>query len=394
MAMSESVLLRKCRSACFHAREGWKRMQERRQAASRRRAFNAWLKHLRSSRPDVLVGANFVEFGGTRHHMHALKAFSSLNVELIPDDESLKRITEWSLRTEFHELFLQFDTQGIKAAHSHVFPWFIEWCHHQQRTNGLRWIHTHHNWYYPEFGRGELEPWQTEFNAQFVFALRHADVCLSVSKWQRDFLRKSFDLETHYLPNGVNVEVCDAADAGRARRRTGLDQFVLYAGRNDPVKNPADFVRLAISLPEQQFLMLGHGLSNATLHDEWDVSVPHNLKVMGEASHQETQDAIAACSALVVTSKREGLPTLVLEAMTLGKPVVVPDEDGCMEAIGHGEFGFIYRQGDIEHLSAMTSEALSDRQRCSKSRNRILEEYDWRVVMGKLDRIYAGASAP
>ena len=82
------------------------------------------------------------------------------------------------------------------------------------------------------------------------------------------------------------------------------------------------------------------------------------------------------------------------EAMTLGKPIVVPDEDGCMEAIGHGEFGFIYRQGDIEHLSAMTLEAISDRERCSKSRNRILEEYDWRVVMGKLDRIYAGASAP
>ena len=392
--MPESVLLRKCRSACWHLREAWKRMQERQQAAGRRRAFDTWLKQLGSRRPDVLVGANFVEFGGTRHHMHALKEFSSLNVALIPDDESLKKMTEWSLKTEFHESFLQFNSHGIKAAHSHVFPWFIEWCHHQQQTNGLRWIHTHHNWYYPEFGRGELEPWQTGFNEQFLFALRHADVCLSVSKWQRDFLRKTFDVGTHYLPNGVNVDVCDAADAGRARRRTGLDQFVLYVGRNDPVKNPADFVRLAFSLPEQQFLMLGQGLSNATLHDDWDMSVPANLKVMGEATHQETQDAIAACSALIVTSKREGLPTLVLEAMTHGKPIVVPDEDGCMEAIGHGEFGFIYRQGDISHLSAMTLEAISDRERCSRSRKRILEEYDWRVVMEKLDRIYAGANSP
>lgn len=386
--MSESVLLRKCRSACYHAREVWKIRQACRQAANRRRAFETWLKQLRSSRHDVLVGANFAEFGGTRHHMHALKAFSSLNVALIPDDESLKRITEWSLKSEFRELFLQFDTSGIKAAHSHVFPWFIEWCHYQQQKSGLRWIHTHHNWYYPEFGRGELEPWQEEFNEQFMFALRHADVGLSVSKWQRDFLRKSFDLETHYLPNGVNVELCDAADAGQARRRTGLDEFVLYAGRNDPVKNPADFVRLAIRLPKYQFLMLGQGLSNVTLQKEWEVTVPENLKVIGEATHQETQDAIAACSVLVVTSKREGLPTLVLEAMTHGKPIVVPTEDGCIEAIGHGDFGFIYRQGDIDHLSAMTLEAISDRERCSRARKRILEEYDWRVVARRLDQIY------
>jgi glycosyltransferase involved in cell wall biosynthesis len=392
--MSEYALLRKCRSACYHAREWWRRVQDQHQATSRRRAFETWLKLLKDNRPDVFVGANFVEFGGTRHHMHSLKAFSSLKVELIPDDQWLKRMTQWSLTTEFHNQFLQFDSRGLKAAHSHVFPWFIEWCHYQQQTNGLRWIHTHHNWYYPEFGRGELEPWQEEFNEQFLFALRHADVCLSVSKWQRDFLKKSFDLETHYLPNGVNVATCDASNAERARRRTELDEFVLFAGRNDPVKNPVDFVKLALSLPEQQFLMLGQGLSHATLRSDWDVVVPHNLKVMGEATHQETLDAIAACSALVVTSKREGLPTLVLEAMTLGKPIVVPEEDGCMEAVGHGDFGFIYRHGDIDHLSAMTLEAVSDQSRCHKSREHVMQEYDWRVVMRKLDRIYTGANAP
>ena len=365
----------------------------RKSEARKHRQFLEWQARLDAARPDVLVGANFVEFGGTRHHMKAIEKFSTLRVNLLPDDRLLRTVTPYDLATSFRDDFLSYTPVGLKAVHSHVFPWFIEWCHQKKQTHGIRWIHTHHNWYYPEFGRGELEPWQIEFNKQFLFALGNADVCLSVSKWQRDFLKKSFQVETHYLPNGVNVAICDAADAARARRKTGLDRFVLYAGRNDPVKNPADFVRLAISLPQHQFLMLGQGLSNTTLHDEWEVMVPGNLKVMGEATHQETQDAIAACSALVVTSKREGLPTLVLEAMTQGKPVVVPDEDGCMEAIGHGEFGFIYRQGDIDDLSAITSEAISDRERCSKSRKRILEEYDWRVVMQKLDRIYSGKNA-
>ena len=45
------------------------------------------------------------------------------------------------------------------------------------------------------------------------------------------------------------------------------------------------------------------------------MNVPPNLHLYGSASRREVQDALAACSVLVVTSKREGLPTLVLEAM-------------------------------------------------------------------------------
>ncbi len=360
----------------------------------RRQAFDSWLRGLHINPPDVLVGANFVEFGGTRHHMHAIKAFSSLQVALAPDDESLKKMTGVLLQTEFRESFLQFKPQGLRAAHSHVFPWFIEWCHHQKLTNGLRWIHTHHNWYYPEFARGELEPWQEKFNEGFLYALRNADVCLSVSRWQQRFLRESVGLETHYLPNGVDVSICDQADAGRWGCKTGQSGFVLYVGRNDPVKNPVDFVLLAQRLPGIEFVMIGQGLSSDVLRDEWDIVAPANLAVMGGASHEETQDAIAACSVLVMTSKREGLPTLALEGMAQSKPVVVPTENGCMEAVGGGEFGFVYEQGSISSLVEMTEQALSDTTKCLKGRRRILEEFDWPVIMRKLDKIYAGAAHP
>ena len=169
-----------------------------------------------------------------------------------------------------------------------------------------------------------------------------------------------------------------------------MSGFILYAGRNDPVKNPADFVRLAQRLPNQEFVMVGPGLTREVLGTEWSVDVPANLYLYGPATHTETQDAIAACSALVVTSKREGLPTLVLEAMAQSKPVVVPDEPGCMEAVGHGEFGSIYRQDDLNDLAEKTLTVLADTQRNQGARQRVLSEYDWRVVIPQLDAIYQG----
>ena len=358
--------------------------------ARKERVFRNWLRDLTANPPSGLLGANFAKHGGIRNHIRAIQNHSALRIELAPPESVMQSLATGDLTKTFLEAFFEFHPKGIRFLHSHVYPWFIQWCHHQQKQHGTRWIHTHHNWYYPEFGREVLEPWQEEFNEQFLFALRHADVSLSVSRWQQTFLRETHGLETQYVPNGVDVTICDRAVATRCHRKTGLLDFVLYVGRNDPVKNPADFVKLAVNLPKQQFLMLGQGLSNATLLNEWGVSVPANLKVMGEATHQETQDALAACSALVVTSKREGLPTLVLEAMTHGKPIVVPDEDGCLEAIGHGDFGFSYRHGDIDQLAATTIEASLDKTRCRRAPQRIAEEYDWRVVARKLDHFYEG----
>ena len=49
--------------------------------------------------------------------------------------------------------------------------------------------------------------------------------------------------------------------------------------------------------------MMGQGLSNRVMESEWHATVPKNLAIWGEASHEETLDAIAACAVLVVTSK-------------------------------------------------------------------------------------------
>ena len=286
------------------------------------------------------------------------------------------------------ERFMEFEPSGSPVVHSHIEPWMIHWCHRQQKR-GLRWIHTHHNWYYPEFAKDKLAEWQVELNEGFLFALRHADVCLSVSRRQQEFLKVEHGIETDYLPNGVDVNVCDLGDADRFRRRHHLaGPFMLYVGRNDPVKNPADFVRLALAMPALRFVMIGSGLTADTLREEWQVEAPANLTLPGPVSHAGVQDAIAACSVLVVTSKREGLPTLVMEGMAHQKPVVVPDEAGCMEAIGDGEFGYIYQQGNIDDLVAKVELAKEDSSIGLRARQRILDEYDWRVVSRKLDQIY------
>jgi glycosyltransferase involved in cell wall biosynthesis len=383
-----SLLTRKLRSAAWHARNLQERRKQRAVDLQNRNLCRRWLHGIRTETPDVLIGANFVPYGGTRQHMHSICRFSALQVRLVPANEILERISAGQfvniVAGDFNSL--QFNSRPV--LHSHVFPWYIHWCWRKKQEFNLRWVHTHHNWYHPEFARGELLPWQREFNEGFLFALRHADVSISVSRWQQRFLKSSFGLETLYLPNGVDVSACLAGDAAKGRQRVQEQDFVLYVGRNDPVKNPADFARLATAMPGTRFVMLGQDLSADCLQSEWGVECPSNLRVLGGVSHAEVQDVLAACTVLVMTSLREGLPTLALEAMAHGKPVVVPSEDGCMEAVGDGEFGLVYLQGSIHSLAAQVERALNDCSHCDAARERVLREYDWPQVTRVLDQIY------
>jgi glycosyltransferase involved in cell wall biosynthesis len=365
----------------------WNQHRQRVAARKREKIFDAWLSRLATDPPDVLLGANFAAYGGVRHHLQAIQRYSTVSTGLAPPEQVMASLATHHVVHDFRDKFWRFPAKGIKVVHSHVFPWYIEWCQEQQ-ARGKRWVHTYHLNYYPEHANDGLEPWQEEINQALLNVACHADVCLAVSKWQVEELRSKHGITAHYLPNGVDVSKCDSADASRFVKKTGLSDFILYVGRNDSVKNPADFARLAARLPEFMFVMIGGGLSGDVLRTGWNIEVPNNLRVFGSMPHAEVLDAIAACSVLVVTSKREGLPTLVMEGMALEKPVVVPNEAGCMEVIGHGEAGLIYEQGNIEDLTAKSLSALQSPETGEIARQRVLREYDWRTVISKLDAIY------
>jgi glycosyltransferase involved in cell wall biosynthesis len=385
-----SVILRKLRSARYRAGVAIDRCREASLEARKRRVYAAWIRRLTSHPPDVLIGANFAEYGGVREHIRSIARYSSLRVELAPPDDILALVNPHEVKATFKAVFDSYSPRGVKAVHSHVFPWFVEWCNALPASRP-RWIHTYHLPYVGDHSGAELLPWQREFNDVLLNVARNADVTISVSKWQQRELREQHGIEAAYIPNGVDVLLCDEAEPERFRERFEKNAFVLYVGRNDPVKNPLEFVRLASALPSLRFVMIGRGLTRDSLAAALGAAVPANLVVFDELPHRDVADAIAASSAVVVTSRREGLPTLVLEAMALAKPTVVSNEPGSLEAVDGGAYGFAYELGSIDDLVRQTRAALGDTTMGPRARQRVLDEYDWRVVAPQLDRIYTSA---
>lgn len=345
---------------------------------------------LRRRRSSVWIGANYDSLtSGVGIHMHAIERYSGLKIERIPSDLLLTKIGKHEFQTNYFPLFCKYASQNLRVVHSHVYPWFIKWCR-EHKKDGLRWIHTYHALYFPECNNGSLFEWQKEYNEVMLSEGRQADVCISITKYQQVLLKELYNIDTVYIPNGVDVALCDLATGERFTVQTGLSNYILSVSRNDPVKNPLEFVRLAIEMPNYSFVMIGPGLSQELFAEEYQVETPQNLVILAGMPHASIQDAIAACSVLVSTSIREGLPTIVLEGMTHAKPVVVSNEPGGMEAIGHGQYGYFYTLGDIHEMRQSVLAALQDAGKPPMARRRVLEEYDWKVVASKLDALYKG----
>lgn len=66
---------------------------------------------------------------------------------------------------------------------------------------------------------------------------------------------------------------------------------------------------------------------------------------------KDTRAVICAADAVVLPSYREGMPRVILEGMSMGKPCITTDTPGCRDTIVNGESGFLCKVADAPSLA-------------------------------------------
>ncbi len=65
----------------------------------------------------------------------------------------------------------------------------------------------------------------------------------------------------------------------------------------------------------------------------------------------DTATILASSQVFVLSSRREGFPLSILEAMRAGLPVIASDVGGVGEAVEEGKTGFVVPPADVDALS-------------------------------------------
>jgi teichuronic acid biosynthesis glycosyltransferase TuaC len=84
------------------------------------------------------------------------------------------------------------------------------------------------------------------------------------------------------------------------------------------------------------------------------------LIVAGNRPHEEIPRWMNACDIFVLPSYLEGLPSVVVEAMACGKPVIASDVMGTPEVIHDGETGLLVKPGYPQELAVTIARLAHD----------------------------------
>lgn len=103
------------------------------------------------------------------------------------------------------------------------------------------------------------------------------------------------------------------------------------------------------------------------------------------------KEILAAADVVVLPSfYREGVPTSLLEAMAMGKPIVTCNSVGCREVVDPGKNGYLVPPRDADAFAtAVAKIALDDARRATfgrHSREKAVREFSDSVVVGRVCR--------
>lgn len=162
--------------------------------------------------------------------------------------------------------------------------------------------------------------------------------------------------------------VGEFVDAATKLQANGSDARFVLAGDSDP-GNPN-------SIPE------------STLR-EWEAN-----GVVEWWGHQVDMAAVFAKCHIVCfpSAYGEGVPTVLLEAASSGRPIVTTDSSGCRETVRHGVTGFLVPVRDVGELVDALQELIGDpeqRRRFGIASRRLAEaEFAIPRVVGQTIRLY------
>lgn len=221
------------------------------------------------------------------------------------------------------------------------------------------------------------------------FLFKRTSFVISVSNHSKqDFLKLfPFMSETiEVIPIGIELSV--------ATKPRNEREYLLHVGGFTFEKNHAGLIRIMKQLtqkrPDLQLWLVGDGpLQEATRMQVAEQGLEHNVKFMGY--QHEVMSIMKGARALVLPSKIEGLPGVILEAMYCRTPVVAFNVGGISEVVKNTETGWLVRAGDEEGFVAAIEEVLNAPnldEIIERAYNNVVTEYDNRVISKRFLKVY------
>lgn len=233
------------------------------------------------------------------------------------------------------------------------------------------WLYTGHCYYYSYAGCNKWQtgcghcPQKKEFPASYFSDRSHRNwldkktaftsmpldklTIVPVSDWIREEMSRSFLKDYHFqvIHNGINTEVFDVYDATAVRQQYSLGDKYIFLGVASiwsREKGLADFIKMSELIRQDEVIVL------VGIKPEYMKLLPKNVVAIARTENiRQLAELYSAADVFINPTWQDNYPTVNLEAIACGTPVVTYRTGGSIEAITDTT-GFIVEQGDVAGL--------------------------------------------
>ncbi len=194
--------------------------------------------------------------------------------------------------------------------------------------------------------------------------LKHCKFCLTVSGFNRDCILQRYP---EIRPPDVLVQHIGIAVPSHFRPCAApvpeTAPVLLAIGRLHPVKDHEFLLRACQELKRRGVVfrcrIAGEGPARRNLERTIrELDLVQEVRLLGHLSRETLAAEYAQASLVALTSRSEGIPLVLMEAMAHGKPVLAPHITGIPELVTAGVTGFLYRPGSQEDFVQQTQAIL------------------------------------
>ncbi|MBI4512071.1 MAG: glycosyltransferase [Deltaproteobacteria bacterium] len=195
------------------------------------------------------------------------------------------------------------------------------------------------------------------------------DAYVAVSELTAEVARKGREVDVarlHVIPNGIDLSRFgpDAAARRAVREELGIPEgawIVGTVGRLSPEKNQALLLKAAAPVLGDGFrvVVVGSGAEENALR-ALGASFPRGELIHFTGARRDVPRLLAAFDVFALTSRTEGLPLVIPEAMASGIPVVATAVGGIPNVVDEGVTGFLVPSGDEDALRRRLVELAGD----------------------------------
>ncbi len=266
------------------------------------------------------------------------------------------------------------------------------------RKRGLKVIYTAHGFHF--FKGAPLKNWILFYPIEKICS-NWTDVLITINNEDFNIANDKFKANNVIYVPGIGVHVDEIQnqkiDIDSMRKELGLksDDYVIMSIGQISIRKNQKVIIEAISLinnPKVKYVIVGFGELEEELQN-----LANKLNVIDRViftGYRQDAKALLHCADLFAfPSLQEGLPASLMEAMSVGLPVVCSDIRGNNDLIENDIGGYLCNSNDYKSFAKKIDYLLNNKDIALKmgkyNQNNILN-YDTKVVIDEMKNIYNG----